>query len=253
MCVASASPPLPDEAPDAAPMVALPVLPDAGAPDAAGAALRAAAAGASCGPQAACVAGRCVGRESVVSIATARRVLFEPVDVGYVRNGESAVPEPALAWLGPGTAATVFFRFAIDLPPETTVLEAYLDLPRAADLDRDRASLVLHAARVVEAWDGRDLSWARQPRLEEVSAPRTHVLPWTAAPVRLDVRDLVRVWRRHAPDDFGVAVVADGAGRLAFALRPTGTVTDNPARSAEEGDGNGLVPAAAPVLELYVK
>ena len=44
------------------------------------------------------------------------------------------------------------------------------------------------SARVVDPWDGRSLSWAVQPRVEEVGSPVTRVLPASGPLVRIDVR-----------------------------------------------------------------
>jgi hypothetical protein len=174
-----------------------------------------------CGAGASCVAGRCLSRGAVPAIATARRVLVDPVDVAYLRPG--AGPAAAgLATLGRGDRALLLLRFSVPLPPEVSVVEAYLVMDRATDVDADPAPVTLHVARVVDAWDGGSTSWARQPRLEEVGAAETRVLPSSGGIVRLEVRSVVERWRRRARDEMGVAVVTEGSSTtgLAFALPP---------------------------------
>jgi hypothetical protein len=192
-----------------------------------------------CG-QAACVAGRCVARGAVVAISTARRLLFAPVDVAYLRPGEPAAT-PSIASLGRDDGAVVLLRFSIVLPPEANVIEAYVLLERPADVAVDPTPVSLHAARVREVWASDSSSWARQPSLEEIGAPVTRVSTSAGALVRIDVRPLVERWHRRARDEFGVAVVADGksASGIAIALAPS--------------PGSGLRVERGPTLELYVK
>src|SRR5580704_13522076 len=151
--------------------------------------------GGDCGPPSSCVAGRCVARGAVPAISTARRLLYGPVDVGYVSRGASA-GAPAIATLGRGDGAFVLLRFSVPLPVEADVLEAYVLIERVSDVDSDPEPIALHAARVTGAWDDRSLSWAQQPRVEEAGAPVTRVLPAAGRRVRLDVRDIVARWRR---------------------------------------------------------
>jgi len=192
-----------------------------------------------CGGRASCVAGRCVAHGATAAVDTARRLLFSPVDIAYVRreaNGRDEVTATLGSARDPG--ALVFVRFSASLPPEANVLEAYLLLERATDIDADPTSVSLRAGRVIDPWDGQAISWARQPRVEDVGAPVTRVSPSAGPLVRLDVHEIVQRWRRRAGDDFGMAVIAQGrsATGMAFALAPV-------AGSAREG----------PRLELYVK
>jgi hypothetical protein len=193
-----------------------------------------------CGAQSSCVAGRCVAQGAVVAISTARRLVFTPSDIACVRCGESRETggeTPAIARLGP-TGGIVLLRFAIDLAPEATVVEAYIDLQRIAGAgDADPAPLALHALRITGPWDEGSVTWAGLPPLADVGAAVTRVREASGPLVRVDVRDLVQLWRRRERDEFGVAVIGEGAGAsgMVFALRPT------PAASR------------APQLELYVK
>jgi hypothetical protein len=209
---------------------------------------------ADCGAQASCVAGRCVAHGARPAIDTARRLLFVPVDVAYLRRTAPG-GDATIATLGRAgdEHATVLLRFAAKLPPEATVLEAYVVLERAGAVDADPAPVALHAARVVEAWEGRSVSWATQPRIVEVGAPVTRAMPSAGALVRLDVRSLVERWRTHEHGDFGVAVVSEGASPtgIAFVVRPT-TSARAPADPVLAAAGP-RAQAAGPRLELYVK
>jgi hypothetical protein len=192
-----------------------------------------------CGARGSCVAGRCVAYGATAAINAARRLLFSPVDVAYVRR-EVDARDAATATLGGAhdEGAVVLLRFSALLPPESNVLEAYLLLERATDVDADPMPTALRAERVTAPWDSRSVSWARQPRFEEAGAPVTRVSPSGGPLVRLDVRALVQRWRRRAQDDFGIAVIAQGASALglAFAL-------------AAAGDRRSV----GPRLEVYVK
>lgn len=211
--------------------------------------------GGDCAATSSCVAGRCVTNGAAVAISTARRVLYEPVAIGFVRpEGEPGLP--AIAALGRSDGALALFRFSLSLPPEVNVVEAYLLLDRVADVDPDPTPIALHAAAVVDPWDGRTLTWAVQPRVEEVGSPVTRVLPASGPLVRLDVRAIVERWRRRGGGDFGLAVVSqptDRTGRgmgMAFALSAGGA-------GGGWGDARDQGAAAAgppgPRLELYLR
>jgi hypothetical protein len=186
------------------------------------------------GPSSSCVAGRCIAGGAVPAISTARRVVYEPVDVGYVSRGERAAPG-VVATLGRTAGARAFLRFAVALRPEESVVEAFLAIERAPDVESDPAPIVVHVARVLDPWDGRSLSWATQPRVQDVGLPETRVSPASGARVRLDVRELVQRWRLRETTPLAVAVLADAASPtgVAFALAPGRT--------------------RGPELELYVK
>jgi hypothetical protein len=158
------------------------------------------------------------------------------VEVGYVgRTGGAGTPP--IAPFGKGDGAYALLRFSVPLSAEAVVLEAYVLLERASEVDCDPAPIDLHAAPVTAAWDERSLSWATRPRLEEIGSPVTRVVPAAGPWVRLDVRDLVQRWRRRARDDLGLAIVTEGRSPtgVAFALEPSGRE------------------AAGPRLELYLK
>jgi hypothetical protein len=198
-----------------------------------------------CGGHASCVAGRCVAQGATAAIDNGRRLLFAPVDAAFVsRNGccgDDVASGADLATLGRARdgGALALLRFDVTLPPEAVLLEAYVLLERATDVDADPVAIDLHAARIADAWDSGSVTWARAPRLEEVGAPITRVSADAPPLVRLEVRDLVQRWRRRGGADFGVALVAEGtsATGVAFAWR------------ARQGDK--LEPG--PRLELYVR
>jgi hypothetical protein len=194
---------------------------------------------------------------------------------------------PPVATLGGADGAMALLRFAVVLPPEANVLEAYVLLERAPGVDPEPQPVALHLAPVIDAWEGRTLSWAAQPRIVEVGAPVTRVLPAAAGPVRLDVRAIVERWRRRSGDAQGIAIVATGSGEgsgedgnasasgsdgagvggrggssrrgVAFALAPGGPGERvnaaggaGPAgRDGHEGEASEQV--AGPRLELYVR
>jgi hypothetical protein len=167
-------------------------------------------------------------------------LLFSPVDEAYIRRGDAPGRPPESATLGRRGGALLLLRFAIDLPPEANVIEAYLLLERAPDVDADPTPITLHVERVTEPWDGRSVSWARQPHLDEIGAPIASVrLPSGRRDMRLDVRSLVQRWARRSRDEFGIAVVAQGESATGV------TLVMVPGPSASE--------AAGPRLELYVK
>jgi len=176
-----------------------------------------------CGSQASCVAGRCVVHGATAAIDNARRMLVDPVDVGWVQRGDGR-GTPAVATFGrAGDPGVAFLRFSLPLPPEAKVVEAYVLLSRASDVDADPVPIPLHAARVISPWDSRSLSWAHQPTVEEVGAPVTLVTPSAGPLVRIDVKDIVQRWRRRDRDELGLAIVADGQSvtGIALALGPT--------------------------------
>jgi hypothetical protein len=183
-----------------------------------------------------CVAGRCIATGAVPAISTARRVVVEPVDVGYVRRGApEASGAAAFAALGLAGDPRVFLRFDISLRADEDVVEAFLAIERAPDVAADPVAIVLHVAPVLARWEGRRLSWGGQPRVEELGLPRTPVSPAGGARVRLDIRALLQRWRQGHSRELSLAVLSDGesATGVTFALTPG--------------------PVRGPELELYVR
>jgi hypothetical protein len=178
---------------------------------------------ADCGAQASCVAGRCVAHGALPAIDTARRMIVAPVDVAYLRS-DVPTHDDVTATLGCSRNATavVLLRFSARLPAEAHVLEAYVVLEHAPDAAEDPMPISFHAARITQPWDSHAISWAHRPRIEEVGAPITRVLPSAGRLVRLDVRALVQRWRRRGGEDFGVALESDDVSStgMTFALTP---------------------------------
>jgi hypothetical protein len=244
-----------------------------------------------CPATSACVAGRCMPLEAglIPTIAetsdagyTVRRLVLAPVDVAWVRRGDrvgDAAAMPPVFTIGRAADgdAALFLKFAVTVPKDARVVEAYLLLMRSDAVDTDPSPISLHAVRIVESWDSRSISWAAQPRTEEVRAPSTRVAPGGRAMVRLDVRALVERWPLHDRRDQGIGVVAEtgSLSGMPFAFLPVGasidpsTAPSSPppvggfglgasAFGAERGAAPAPVDestaeAAAPRLELYVK
>jgi len=180
----------------------------------------------------------------VVAIAAARRLVFSPRDVGCVRCGATHGLPPPIARLGAAGGPIILLRFAIDLPPEATVVEAYIDLERVDGAASGSTPVALSAVRIASPWDEPSLSWGRLPRLDDVGTPVTRVRDGAGPRVRVDVRDIVQRWRRRGQGEYGVAIVAEGSDTVGipFALRPSAA-----------GGTSVPSPAHAPELELYVK
>lgn len=195
-----------------------------------------------CASQNACVAGRCQSEKPNAKPAalSARRLVVRPVDLAYIRrgDGETGGALPPSFSLG-RDSAVLLMRFAAALPTNANIIEAYVVLRRDGAVDDEPTPISLHATRIVEGWDGRSTSFARQPRLAQGRAPATLVEPNGPSLVRLDVREIVSNWPKHDPSDQGIAVVAENqsSSGTTFAFRSTGA----PAPDVE------------PYLELYVR
>jgi hypothetical protein len=192
------------------------------------------------------------------------------VDVARLAPGDARGESPHTAILARDrdARAVVLLRFALDLPPGTTVVEAHVVLDRAASVEADPTPVSLHAVRVAEPWRVESLAWGRSPRLDDLNLPSTTVDD-VRRDIRLDVRALVRAWRTHAPEDHGIAVVADhtSATGVAFALSDGyGASEDAPLPPPVHAPSpptvfagpdptalGGTEPLRGPRLELYVK
>jgi len=206
---------------------------------------RAATCGRVCDDGFACVAGECLKAATVSDVEAldrfglyqTRRLVLSPVEVVRLAPGSEGAASPSVATLGRerDAASILLLRFSLELPRGASVVQADLVLDRAPSFDADPSPVLLHASRIAEAWDARAVSWGRAPRIEDVGAAVT-TIDDARTVVRIDVRPLVRRWRRHAPDDQGIALVADRASAtgIAFAL----------------SDGHGSSVANAPVLSI---
>ena len=133
--------------------------------------------------------------------------------MAYLRRGDSPAggAVPSLFTLGRRADGDemLLLRFAAPLPPDATVVEAYVLLERSDAVDMDPSPIGLYAVRVVGPWDARAVSWATQPPVQDVRSPLTPLVPAAEhALVRIDVRTLVHGWQRHDPRDQGLAIVA---------------------------------------------
>jgi hypothetical protein len=246
--------------------------------------------GRACDDGFACVAGECLRNATAPELEAvdkyglykARRLVLAPTDVVYLVPGDTAPKRgetARVATLGRerDAASIVLLRFALDLPPEATILGAYVVLDRAPAIDADPSPIALHAARIAQGWDAQSVSWGRAPFLSDARSPVTMVDDARTS-VRLDVRLLVQRWRAHAPDDHGVAIVADrssatgvtftladGAGASGMSEEgalslPVRSVRDTPPTfhsTAEAGEPSAEALASAsprgPRLEVYLR
>jgi hypothetical protein len=230
--------------------------------------------------QGACVAGECLRAGAVPAVEgrdrfglyQARRLVLEPVEAVRLGPGDLRGEVSRVVTLGRerDAASVLLLRFAVDLPPDTIVLEAHVVLERVQSVPADPQPIALHAARIVDPWGARSITWGRAPRLDDARLPVT-TLEEAGAAARVDVVPLVRRWRGHATDDHGIAIVADrvSATGMAFAmadgsfgfdetpLLPVRTLADSPptffaAAPASAGSGEPAAPRG-PRLELYVR
>ncbi|WP_394848748.1 DNRLRE domain-containing protein [Pendulispora brunnea] len=226
-----------------------------------------------CGARQSCVVGRCQDSTGVPLIQKkeVRRLVLEPVAIGYVQRGraasEGALPPIFTLGRSAGGDSRLYLRFAV--PPavakDTAILEAYVLLDRSLAVQPDPTPIVLHAARVVTPWDPRSISWSYQPRIEDASAggsPATRVVPAARHVVRVDVRDIVQRWRSRDARDQGIVIVADNSTEvgMAFALASGGSSGGSSAGSSGAGNAGGgsgaeaadSAPSMSPRLELYL-
>lgn len=221
-----------------------------------------------CGTNAACVAGRCqpqikddAGRLLPPMIASpqVRRVIAAPTDIAYVstRTGGGPSDLPPVLVLGrKGDGAALLMRFAVPIAPEESVVEAYVLLDRADVVETDPQPISLHAARIIDAWDGRSISYERQPRWEETSSPATIVSGAGRPLVRIDVRDLATHWKMRDPRDQGIVIVADDTSRTGMSFAAASAVLDQGPTSmlgTDDDDNKNAWAAAPPRLELYLR
>jgi hypothetical protein len=226
-----------------------------------------------------CASNECVRPSSIPAIEArdrlgdpqVRRLVLAATDVARLAPGDAhaEVPRTAILARDHDARAVLLLRFALDLPPGTTIVEAHLVLDRSTAVSTDPTPVTLHAVRIAAPWDARSITWGRLPRLDDVHLPSTTVDD-ARHEVRLDVRPLVRAWRLHAPEDQGIAVVADrtSATGTAFALADGDGSSDHPSLplpvhapgpptvfAGAESTESAVDPAPSqgPRLELYVK
>ena len=202
-----------------------------------------------------CVAGRCVEEPKdggaplrpAILATNVRRVVVHPTDVAWLESGaDPRVLPPAVA-IGK-TEGKLLLHFEAPMTADDEVVEAYLLLDRIDVMDTDPTSILLHAERVVEPWSARTISWARQPRVEDVRSPSTVVSVGARPLVRLDVSDLVRHWKLRDPADQGLAVVAGGTNRTGVPF----AMVDSTASADPSDPTKPVWIPSGPRLELYL-
>lgn len=198
-------------------------------------------ASAECADKNACVAGRCQLEQATVkpAVDNARRLVMRPTDMAVIATGDG----PSYGALPPVFAlgihsSRLLLRFAVTLPANANVVEAYVVLRKSTIVDDEPAPISLHATRIEEVWSAGSVSWAFQPRMSDTRSPSTTVEADGSPIVRMDVREIVRHWAKRDPKDQGVAIVAENETRsgTTFALAGSGAERD-----------------AEPYLELYVR
>jgi hypothetical protein len=200
----------------------------------------------------------------------ARRLVLSPVAAARLAPGDAAGEVSQVVTLGRARDAgsILLLRFSVDLLPETAIFDAHVVLDRAPSVQADPSPIALHATRIVDPWDAGSIAWGRAPRLAEAHLAATTVTGARAS-VRIDVAALVQRWRRHAPDDQGIAIVADGSSvtGMTFALADGGGASDDEPvplsvhapgppslfSGSEPADGRVDTYPRGPRLELYVR
>ncbi len=221
-----------------------------------------------CGTTSACIAGRCqptlkddAGRPIPPMIASPQvhRVVASPTDIAYVSTNRSGNPSdlpPVLVLGRSGDSAALLLRFAVPIAPEESVVEAYVLLDRADVVETDPKPISLHAARIIDAWDGRSISYARQPRWEETGSPGAIVSGAGRPLVRIDVRDLVTHWKERDPRDQGLVILSDETSRTGMAFAAASSVVDEGPTSmlgTVPDESRSTWAAAPPRLEVYLR
>lgn len=190
-----------------------------------------------CGTKGVCVAGRCQSDAGPPQVEQATRYVAEPTDMACIDEDDTTSgASPASCVMGRPHGARLLLRFSVPLSEQAEVVEAYVLLHRAPDRDPDPAPFSLHASRIVGDWSGATLTAATLPPFVPARSADTRVD--RSDLIRVDVRDIVRQWRRKDPADRGLvleSVGGHGTG-MHVAIAPS---------------TNGA--ARGPVLELYVK
>src|ERR1700722_1182883 len=91
----------------------------------------------------------------------ARRLVVVPADIARLAPGDTHGEVAPVATLGRARDASsmLLLRFALDLPPDTAILDAHVVLDRAPESEADPAPITLHAARILDRWNPRSLAW----------------------------------------------------------------------------------------------
>ncbi|CAN5596654.1 hypothetical protein BH09MYX1_BH09MYX1_19490 [soil metagenome] len=204
-----------------------------------------------------CVAGRCIEdhvdggpkRQLAIMAANSRRLVAHPTDIAYLRSGGDPASVPPAIVLGKDDAR-LLLKFEVAIGPEDDVVEAYLLLDRLDVMDTDPSPISLHVERIIDRWDTRSITWARQPRMEDDRGPATLLSVGARPLVRLDVTAFVKRWKRRDPSDQGLAVVAGSTNATGIAF----AAVDSAGSETDTSDpSKPLWIPSAPRLELYLQ
>jgi hypothetical protein len=203
-----------------------------------------------CG-RASCVAGRCQSDAGPPQVDTASRYIYEPVDLACVREED---PEPTAmppyCVLGRADSARLLVRYSVPLSDQADVVEAYVVLHKIETVQPDPIPLSLHASRIVGDWRGGSTLAATLPAFEPGRTAETHV-GWGDI-VRVDVREIVKKWRRRDPNDRGIVIEATSSASASGSAVISGSRENASGMAfavAPSSDGSARVPS----LELYLK
>jgi hypothetical protein len=174
-----------------------------------------------------CVVGRCRPADVTPSPPDAHRVLLQPEDIAVIssrgdlegpgRSGRGRLPE-AIALGGASSGSmVVLLRFAATWRDDADIASAFVVLDPVEGAPPSAANVSLEVARVLEPWTSETASWGRQPRLS-IPAVAAVARRRPAAPLRIEVTELVRGWAKRASDEHGIALLAPGRDPVGVAL-----------------------------------
>lgn len=192
---------------------------------------------AECGARGACVAGRCQSDAGTPQVEQSTRYVSEPVDIACIDDDDTTSGiSPSSCNVGRPHAARLLLRFSVSLSDQAEIVEAYVLLHRAPDRDADPSPFSLHASRIVGGWNGAEVTAATLPPFAPARSADTRVD--RSDIIRVDVRDIVKQWRRKDPADRGLVLESSGGhgAGMHLAIAPSSSGA-----------------ARGPVLELYVK
>ncbi len=186
-----------------------------------------------CDAKTSCVVGRCRPTQESPVPETARRHQFEPVATAQLDGGlASPVQEPIVL----SEDHTLLLRFAIDLPAESRLQSAWLELRRSPLCLPRPARVKLGVSHVFSRWhEPTEARWLR-PRL----SPLMHAATTRATrvePLRVEVTNVVRNWMDERTRFHGLLLgidrseAAEASPRLCYS--------------------SGLLAHAGPLLVLY--
>jgi len=159
-----------------------------------------------------CVAGRCRAADAPPSPVNSRRILLEPTDLAVIASSTASGAElPDAVALGRAEDGTVelLLRFSAAFREGTEVMSAFVLLEPAPGAQAQATPTSVEMARILEPWQPTTVSWGRQPRLAIPALASVTPAP-PDRPLRVDVTQLVREWKKRMPDDHGIALLVRG-------------------------------------------